>query len=389
MVNVPSMDIAEIFLKVWPEGVPAQEKAHWAAVPDARREAVLMRLHALALLDANEVQVGQAADRAGLSRQAFHKLRKRWLADRSIRSITPYRFKPSDAPGIDSKDAGQSFGRAGSSDRLAKRRATELIGDYPSESNGTLGRKLRDLLGDSISLPTAVKTIQRTRNATALNPSLLAKTYGSSLLIDLVGIRIDGVALDTDEPVMAALVLERATGLILGFDAGDPTRMERSQLSSIRSALDYIEHLGIDRAAEREARCRIVLPRRQSARGPAEPFRLALREALGKDNVFDRGTRRFGVRTTSIIGHKVNRVRLFSRIGEEGGDRNLRKALPESTEPMLTVEQFVTLARSEIDRRNQPLLEAVKKLVDQVTLSSSGVMAQTLTQVGAILDAAA
>ena len=368
---------------VWPSGLPPEEEANWAAVPEVRREVVLERLQALVALETDGMKVGEAAALAGLSRQAFHKLRSKWRAERSIRSVTPYRFKLSTvAVGKDGDDVFAGGEPASTDAPLA--RALDLVTERTAESNGRLGRRLRKAIDDSISLPTAVDVVRRARSVAALDPDRLATMFGSSVLIDFVGVRIDGVVAETEEMVVAALVLERASGIVLGFDVGERHRMSESQLGSIRDALETISRLEIDPDRDAGTSCRVVLPSSDQADRRAKHSG-RLREVLGKDRVYSTGVRRFGVRTTSIIGHKLERLRLFSRIGEGETGQAFRPVSPEPGEPVVAMHQFAVLARSEIDRRNEPLLAKVRELSGQLDLSATGAMTTTLRRILTIL----
>ena len=370
---------------VWPSGLPPEEEANWAAVPEVRREVVLERLQALVALETDGMKVGEAAALAGLSRQAFHKLRSKWRAERSIRSVTPYRSRPSTATlGRDADDV-VSASREPALTDTPFARALDLVTERTSESNGRLGRRLRKAIDDSISLPTAVDVVRRARSVAALDPDRLATMFGSSVLIDFVGVRIDGVVAETEEMVVAALVLERASGIVLGFDVGERHRMSESQLGSIRDALETISRLEIDPDRDAGTSCRVVLPSSDQADRRAKHSG-RLREVLGKDRVYSTGVRRFGVRTTSIIGHKLERLRLFSRIGEGETGQAFRPVSPEPGEPVVAMHQFAVLARSEIDRRNEPLLAKVRELSGRLDLSATGAMTTTLRQILTILE---
>ena len=378
------MEADALFARIWADGLPQTERVEWASVPDARRAAVLQRLRALLSLEAGDVRIGEAADLAGLSRQAFHKLRSRWTQERSIRSVIPYRFKAADVPDGDGAGGGLPLDTKALSSDSATTLAIALIEEHPAESNGRLGRRLRGSLDHRISLPTAVEAVRRARHLVALDPGALAKAFGRSLLIDFVGVRVDGVSVDTDRVVVAALVLERASGLILGFRAGDRDDMARLQTEAVRDALETIGDQGIDVTGSEPANCRIVLP------DPEYDFDRderadRLRDLLGHDRVFADGVRRFGVRTTSVIGHKVGRVRFFSRIGEGETGRAFRAAPSEPGDPELTLDQFATLARSEIDRGNEALLARVWDLPDRMRLCRKGAMTTALRRALAVL----
>ena len=375
------MEHAEIFAKLWPNGMPPEERAEWSSVPNGRRDRVLQRLSALAALEADEVNVGTAADLAGLSRQAFHKLRDRWKRERSIRSLTPYRSR---------KQASSQLVTTGDSDIVQSTdpllaAAVDLVSSLPSKTNGGLGRRLRDSLGQSISQPTAVELVRQARRLAALDPDLLKETYGRALLIDFVGLQIDRIAIENDPVPIAAIVLERASGTILGFAVGERSEMRDLQIDSIRDAIETLSRHEIDITAQQPVGCRIILPDPEPKEG--DEFLLErLHDLLNSRQVFAKGMRRFGVRTTSVIGRKICRVRLSSRIGEGETGRAFKPFIREPKGPKLPLPQFALLARSEIVRYNEPLLARVRGLPAQTTLAKKGSMASTLQSILEILQ---
>lgn len=371
-----------LIAQAWPDARESEEQvAYWAAVPEDRRKAVFNRLRALCLLEADEVSVGEAAAVANLSRQAFHKLRKQWQGGRSLQSLTPYRYKAEDhgtrfhdpRPGVCAE------GDANKQSPLSK--ARDLISMHPEETNGELGRRLQEALSIDISLPTAVKVIQRTRRSAALEPKLLKATFGTSLLLDFVGVRLDGVA--TKSPLIGAIVLERASGLILAIELGEDTEMMRMQIRAIGRALENISVLGVDIDRARQTTCRIILPPHH---GLNDRNLQRLGNILDKKRVFAEGIRRFGIRTTSIVGHKIGRLRIYSRILTEKNAKHFREAPCIPGDPRLSAAQFAVLAKNEIDRHNVPVVDRLRALSNQLELCSIGSMADILRKIKVLLE---
>ena len=376
------MEPTEIFAKIWPDGMPPGEHAEWSTVPKSRRDSVVQRLKALAALEAGEVNVGNAAALAGLSRQAFHKLRMRWESERSIRSLTPYRFR--EQAQVERKRA-EIVDRAdsGSTD-LFSAAALRLVTSRPSETNGTLGRRLRDDLDQRISQPTAVELVRQARRAVALDPDLLKETYGRSLLIDFIGLRIEGVFVADEPAPVAAIVLERASGIILGFAVGERGRMRDLQMDAIHKSIEFLSQHRVDIPASHAIGCRMILPEAEWGED-AGSITEGLVALLGADRVYAVGMRRFGVRTTSILGHKLGRLRLSSRIGEGETGKSFHPRKKLSKSPTLTLAEFSVLARSEVERHNEPLLVRIQALPAPTILSEKGGIARTLEKIFAAL----
>lgn len=376
------MDISILIAQAWPDALESEgQAAHWAAVPEDRREAVFNRLRALCLLEADEVGVGKAAAVANLSRQAFHKLRKQWQADRSIQSLTPYRYKAEDRIAHLRDPRPRACAEEDANNQSPLLEARDLISMHPEETNGELGRRLQEARGVEISLPTAVKVIQKTRRLAALEPELLTATFGTSLLLDFVGVRLDGVA--TEGPMIGAIVLERASGLILAIELGEDHEMAHMQIRAIGQALENISVLCIDIDRARPATCRIILPPHH---GLNDSHLQRLGDILDEKRVFAEGIRRFGIRTTSIIGHKIGRLRIFSRILTEENARHFREAPRILGEPTLNSAQFAALAKDEIDRHNAPVIDRLRTLSSHIELCSIGSMAEILRSIKVLLE---
>lgn len=402
MVNVPNMDANEQMMRAWPEGVPAAELARFDALPPHLRQLVVKRLSALIDAEQPGMTVTKAAGRSGVSRQMFYKLIDRWKHDRSIRSIAPYQSRGARKSALADETIAKRNDvrvRTAAKHRLLEQ-ALALIEAEPDASNGELGRKLVADSMTPVSQPTATRLIQRTRRHLRMSHSSLPKTYAASMLLDIVPVRHEHLNLDSGEHLVAAITLECATGLVLAFRPGTLETASALQRAAVSAAKSFLMGESIDREGLSAPRCRIVLPPVPAevayfnSGGKKEPptdekmpsAQLGpLTELIGQDNVFARGPRRFGIRTTSIVGHRIGKL----RIGGYLTSRQFKAEIPTFGDGQIdlgiSLEQFKALAADEIKRWNAPLLEAIRERLAENELVKRGAMHGLLTDIEALI----
>jgi len=196
----------------WPEGVPNEELRHARSLSASRaaRTAPVLAAVLLAERMGSAAPHARIADRFGLGRTTFYRYRKAWAARRSLSSITAYEGR---APRLPSD--GEPERRA----RVAARAA--MVADQAC-SNGAIARAVLDEHGEAVprSLNTIVKLVQLERRAMMLDPTSLGKTYGRSLLFDYSALSNGVVVGGTVVPMVAAFIVERGAGLVIGYAAG-------------------------------------------------------------------------------------------------------------------------------------------------------------------------
>lgn len=259
---------------------------------------VLRRLDAL--LDADETghpPMVELARRAGLGRAAFFDTRRRWLEERSLAAIIPF----SRVPAREAVDRGAT--------RPAAARVAELVRRSPDfVAAGAIARELMREVGAGLAFPTALRLVRKERSLAALEPGYLVANYGRVLLVDACAIGIPVERPGGSGAAIAALVIERASRLVLAAIAGAPDGIATLQNDAIGAAIAMVANNGVDRAADSSTTLEVVMaegaePRLQ--RGP-HTGGAVLDLARG-------GDRRFGQRVVSLLGSRMGRLELLPR----------------------------------------------------------------------------
>lgn len=282
----------ELLARAWPNGVPSSELALLRSLPPDRAAKTLRRLAAVLSAEAGR-NIGDLAADAGMDRHHFFRLRSRWRSMRSLRSIAPF--------------AGRKQRRSGSNalDVLA----AELLSSSDAErSAGSLADALIDASGGELGRTLALRTIRRARMRESTRPSNLARLFGRAMLVDLSAIDMPiGHGPGPGRYALAAFVVERSTGLILGHAAGHDHEAVGLQREALSRAWDGLAPFGLT-SSERSSTEFVA------ADGDDE-WRASLRRCAASPNVrvVDSGSRRFGERLVSIVGQRVGRVVLRPR----------------------------------------------------------------------------
>ena len=308
----PSSLQLDVLSPAWPDGVPEEERRFLGMLPTDRRNLVLHRLSVLLQVEAKHMSVGDGAEALGLARSGFHKLRRKWAHSRRLASIAPH-----SGPGIRRARADDDLARLAmdeDSDDLDPFVSTawKLIQMNPRLSNGAIAKRLVAQHPRANSLPTASKIVQRLRQAARLEPAYLKRAYGEQLLLD-----ITAMALLIDEEggpstAIGIFLVERASGLILASSAGLRNNAVDRQRLVLQAGLRFLHDKRADKAGHAPAELRMVLPDLQHAAGSKDIVE-QLTRTLGKEAVLAVGSRRFGERLVSSIGHRIGRIELRPR----------------------------------------------------------------------------
>jgi hypothetical protein len=296
----------QLLRRAWPEGVPPAELAFLRSLPERRAEIVRRRLTALLAADGNPApDLTEIATSAGLSRTLFYNLRKRWSKNKSLRSISPY--QPRSGGGAEAPDGSRPDGDAGRRhSNEAEAALAEILAD-PLANNGQIASRVAVSTRTALDRRTLVKIVQRERRLLHFRPLDLLPVYGRSLLADITAVEI---ALEEDEHLevaVLAMLIERATGLVLGHAVGTAQDGIALQVKAALRAVAFLAEHRADTPLGTPVDIRVVV-------GPAELEQVArigdtLARHLGRENVVSVGWRRFGERAASLIG-QPGRVRL-------------------------------------------------------------------------------
>lgn len=297
----------------WLDGAKAEDRLLFRTLDGEKRGVAERRLGALLRLDGAEISVGKAGEMAGLTRSAFHTIRRRWNADQALAVVVPFATRRSREAAIDLNDVTAAVIDGGLESREISL-ARDLIQKEPQLSNGALGRKLAEQLADGSHVNGMARLVQRVRHSLSMKPEALRRIYGRSLIVDNSAIALLVEGSDGPECSVASLVIERASGLVLAGEVSKRGDAPRAFRDAVRRASSGVRELELDVRAPGSFGCVVVMPPGVSA--PEEP-----RTENNDESVFtyiDTGARRFGTRTISTIGSKIARIRLVPRYTEPG-----------------------------------------------------------------------
>ncbi len=277
----------------WPEGVPAEETALARSLTLERAAIVVPRLAAVLGAEGGR-SVGETAAELSMDRIAFFRLRQKWTAQRSIRSLTPFLGRAPRRIGAgrddDAKLAERLLQSADQPRRLAQI-AEQLI----RESSGGMSRQ------------TAMRLIRASASGLSTGVEDITRELGAEVLVDLTGTAMS--VLDRDGEVAAVcLIVETATRFVLGAATGTASNM----LPIIASAMHYaIGHSYFhDIASGDGGRIRLVLP---DVPDRSELTNFCRSAATRNVTTISTGERRFGRQLVSLIGHRIGRLSLHPR----------------------------------------------------------------------------
>lgn len=202
-------------------------------------EIVARRLNAVWRAEQGERPLEWLAEFAGVSRARFFELRKAW----SKRDLPALLRQQTRKPSSKVKQS-----------PLVEASVQYLRDNGPNTRNRAIARDLiaHGVLGEPVGEPsvTQIQKLDRyirvARRLMQTDADFLIRHYGYGLLIDLVG---TDVILDLGEPQTAviALVIETASGVILGAGIGAAADESSIQASVIEQALQFVTYHRFDR----------------------------------------------------------------------------------------------------------------------------------------------
>lgn len=229
--DLPSWPTA-LLCKVWPGGLPDSDRKILEMLPPEKLEVVARRLEAVWLADKGK-PLAHLAELAGLKRSAFFDLRKAWQAH-SVAALVRF-------------DSKRARGVTGEATEPLVFKAMEILRESkPSIRNIEVARRLRTVdpqnsVGDKLhELQRAERYVQAARRKLLLDTEYLNNSYGRSIIIDLTAIDI---ILEDPRPshAIVAMVLDAASGLVLGSALGPVSYGVDLQVAAIDDALDFLK----------------------------------------------------------------------------------------------------------------------------------------------------
>lgn len=335
---------------VWPNGIPSRDRVLLDSIPIRERGRVLDRLEAVWRAERGE-PLGPLADLAGLKRVAFYNLRSAWRAN-SLAGLVPNQTR-----------SGRRVA-AGEDDPLRARASMYLNAD-PGRRNVDIAKTLldenRSLVVDDgpnaalVVLQRLERLVQHERRALASDPDFLRGAYGLGMILDVTAVSI---VLDEGERslAIAAMLVDTASGLILGSALGNHDAVEQLQLDALADGLDFIARRKADLPPSRVTApdLGLMIPATMDAEKVGELLRPHVRELfVGWVGGFS-----FGAQLVQNIGPRVGRMVL-----------NPRRTLTVDVEQFLEkrIALVATLAEAkaiwalEVDRHNVNRIAALRK----------------------------
>lgn len=260
------------------------------------------------------MSVGEAGELANLTRNAFHVLRGRWSAERSLASVVPFAGRRPRRAVIGDRTVESSVLDGGPVSREIEA-AKQLLMERPDLSNGALGRLLAERLADGSHTNAMSRLMQRVRRTLRLQPDAIRSTYGRSLVVDHSAIALLVLGPDGPECAVASLVLERASGLLLAARVSSRDNASTALHEAVRLGSLTLGDSPLDVRAQGSAKVTVVMPPGRPA--PINTDWPSQTEMATCDYV-DQGARRYGARTISTIGARIGRIRLVPRFTAEG-----------------------------------------------------------------------
>ena len=202
------------------------------------------RLEALlaAEREAEGADLARLAKRAGVGRTTFFRLRKSWSEDRSLEAVTPYSSRKDPDPLL--KEVHSPFVAA----------ARELLALDPSATDRQIVQSVMERLPSGPSINTAVRLLELLRREASSDEVDLLRDYGARLAIDILGVSAPlGGAPGGRVEVALGVVMEAASGLVLGWRVAPVGSGLRAQQDAILRATRSVRECRLDRADDQEA----------------------------------------------------------------------------------------------------------------------------------------
>lgn len=214
----------------------------------------------------------------------------------------------------------------------------------------------------------------------------LKEGYGRDILVDAVGIslllalpgeesREDGERL---EAAVLAVVLDKASGLILGARVVERRNAVTGQRAALIDARHYIYERGIDIHVPDKVRLHVTVGPIQSDRD--RHFAETMKTLLGSDVVLQ-GSRRFGRKAIPIIGSSIGSIKFIPGATETGrGEAAAVRAVGREPLSLFKADEVVS---AEVSAYNQTILDRleVSGAIRRIKLPSQGSMCASLEEV--------
>lgn len=371
-----SAPAGDVLARAWPEGVPAEESVYLRSLSDERQAIVVARLEAVLAAEGDATGLVDAARLAGLGRTAFFGLRRAWNANRSLRSLAPYERRRSVPKSFVEPDK-----RPGKMPRFQvgeRTAAVEAIRADPAASNASIAALVAERTATALDPRTLTSLVRQERRLLHFSPRLLLGVYGRSLVADVSALDMTLSEGGEGRSAIAAFLIERSTGLVVGYAVGARDQGVALQGRAAQRAVAFLADERADVALGTPVAMKLVV-----GPGPEEEIE-TLANAAGSVRdveVFATGRLRFGRRVTSLIG-RPGRIGLRP-MATMPADQD---QLPRSNQPSVTIAEGDVLLGAELARHNRSALDALRMVGLAGGGEKSGAMVELLTAVFGLDD---
>lgn len=366
---------AKLIQLVWPGGIPAREGAFLRSLSPDDLEVVARRLNAVWRAEQGEQPLEWLAQFAGVSRARFYVLRKAWAKG--------------DLPALLRQQTRKPSAKVEKSP-LIEASIQYLRDNGPNERNRAIARTLiaDGVLGEPEEEPsvTQIQKLDRyirvARRLMQTDADFLMTHYGRGLLIDVVG---TDIVLDLEEPrpAVIALIIETASGVVLGAGIGPSEDQFLIQTDAVKQALKFVSFYRYDRKlwdGDKPELYWAVTPTIELGYSVE-----VLKRVSGKVAITNSGGYARGLQADQLLGSKLGRVNLAPRRLDDrpaGG-----KILPGNT---MQIDRAAALLDSAVAEHNRERLSVLFQVEDSrdIGLTHEGSMVWVLKTVyNEIIDA--
>jgi hypothetical protein len=342
----------ELFAEVWPNGVPNEDRIIFEALPIDQRRRVLERLDAVWQADRGG-PLGALADAVGLKHAAFFNLRRAWRRH-SLAGLIPHETRVRRR-------------LLASADDPLRKRAVSLLRAKTGARNVDIAKLMIEAdptLVSAVGGPNArlgvlqrlERLVQAERRSLAMDAEYLTRNYGRGLALDLTAVSI---ILNDKSPslAVAALLVETASGLVLGSALGRANDYMKLQLNALADAIGFLKDRRGDLLPPKTKALdlTLMLSPKADARRIAELLSPCVNNlAIGQAGGFS-----LGRHLVQNIGPQIGRIILYPRRTLTGDADALpvRRAMPR-----LKLAQARAYLVREVERHNAERVEALKSV---------------------------
>jgi hypothetical protein len=357
---------ADLFRKVWPKGIPEHHELFLRSLSQEQLDLIALRIEAVWRANCGERPFTQLAKQAGVSRPRFYLLRQSWARD-DIKALLPW----GEVPKRSSRTTQLGF----------VERSAAILRESVSDVRNTdiVAKVLPAITGKQWSEITvsdrqnAERSLVKLRADVQMEEGYLHERFGAAVIVDLVQTNV--VLTELHMPSVLGLVLEPASGLILGAAIEPTSNAAKAQLDALHRAAAYIASNDID------MRQQAPKPALWATLAPGiRPFAVlkGLDGVASKYAAFEPGGYGRGPCVVQCIGKRLGKFCL--------SPRHALTCDPEITlarrgGASLSSKQANAALEYEVNRHNNARLKAVKRaLASGSAIEARGAMHDVLAQ---------